>query len=445
MSGLVNILITLIYFALILGIVVFIHELGHFIFAKKAGVYVYEFSIGMGPKLFKFNRKSKKKKVNGKVVEVVDETDYCVRLLPIGGFVQMAGEEVEVDEKIPADRRLQSKKWHQRFMVMVAGVMNNFILAFVVLLIIGWTNTLSLNSTKLTDINTTLYPTLKDNDRIVSVAGVKINNYDRLNLELQVNSSKPFDMKVRHENGEYETVKVNSFSVSDDYMLKGYEYGFSVELNEDGQILVKDSKVDGLKDGSVVEKINGEDIDSYSTFLYLLSNNKDSFDLSVSGSEDEFNIDVKENKNEDLIGYEYGFSVTGDEAKGFFAGIRYAVGKWISTVEQMFFTVLYLITGKISIKLLSGPVGVYSIVGQARMAGFSSILSLIALLNINVGFINILPLPAFDGGHALFLIIEKIKGSPVNPKVENTIHNIFFILLMILMIYVTFNDILRLF
>ncbi len=445
MSGLVNILITLIYFALILGIVVFIHELGHFIFAKKAGVYVYEFSIGMGPKLFKFNRKPKKKKVNGKVVEVVDETDYCVRLLPIGGFVQMAGEEVEVDEKIPADRRLQSKKWHQRFMVMVAGVMNNFILAFVVLLIIGWTNTLSLNSTKLTDINTTLYPTLKDNDRIVSVAGVKINNYDRLNLELQVNSSKPFDMKVRHENGEYETVKVNSFSVSDDYMLKGYEYGFSVELNEDGQILVKDSKVDGLKDGSVVEKINGEDIDSYSTFLYLLSNNKDSFDLSVSGSEDEFNIDVKENKNEDLIGYEYGFSVTGDEAKGFFAGIRYAVGKWISTVEQMFFTVLYLITGKISIKLLSGPVGVYSIVGQARMAGFSSILSLIALLNINVGFINILPLPAFDGGHALFLIIEKIKGSPVNPKVENTIHNIFFILLMILMIYVTFNDILRLF
>ena len=113
-------LITLLYFILILGIVVFIHELGHFIFAKKAGVYVYEFSIGMGPRLFKYNRKPKKKKVNGKVVEVVDETDYCIRLLPIGGFVQMAGEEIEVDEKIPVEKRLQSKKWHQRFMVMVA-------------------------------------------------------------------------------------------------------------------------------------------------------------------------------------------------------------------------------------------------------------------------------------------------------------------------------------
>jgi regulator of sigma E protease len=358
-------MLTLIYFILILGIVVFIHEFGHFIFAKKAGVYVYEFSIGMGPRIFKFNRKPKKKKVKGKTVTIVDETDYCIRLLPIGGFVQMAGEEVEVDEKIPKEKRLQSKKWHQRFMVMVAGVMNNFILAFVVLLIIGWTNTLSLNSTKLTDIDNKIYPTLQEGDRIITVDGVRIRNYDRLNLELQIHLENEFDMKVKHANGEYETVKVKPKAIK----------------NDDGE----------------------------------------------------------------LEGLEYGFMVTGDEAKGFVAGIKYAFGKWISTVEQMFWTVWYLITGKISLKLLSGPVGIYKIVGQASQAGFTSILSLIALLNINVGFINILPLPAFDGGHALFLIIEKIKGSPVNQKVENTIHNIFFILLMALMVYVTFNDIVRFF
>ena len=89
-------ILTIIYFIFILGITVFIHELGHFLFAKKFGVYVYEFSIGMGPRLFKFNRKN-------------DETDYCIRLFPIGGYVQMAGEEVEVDEKIPVEKRLQSK------------------------------------------------------------------------------------------------------------------------------------------------------------------------------------------------------------------------------------------------------------------------------------------------------------------------------------------------
>ena len=89
---------TIIYFILILGIVVLVHETGHFLFAKKAGVYVYEFSIGMGPRLFKWKRKKKVKDKNGKVEYVEDETEYSIRLLPIGGYVQMAGEEIEVDD-----------------------------------------------------------------------------------------------------------------------------------------------------------------------------------------------------------------------------------------------------------------------------------------------------------------------------------------------------------
>ena len=95
--------------------------------------------------------------------------------------------------------------------------------------------------------------------------------------------------------------------------------------------------------------------------------------------------------------------------------------------------------------MLSGPVGIYTVVGEAGKQGIMTLISLLAMISVNVGFINLLPLPAFDGGHALFLIIEKIKGSPVNPKVENTVHNIGFILLMILMIYITFQDIVRIF
>jgi regulator of sigma E protease len=443
-------LITLLYFIVILGIVVFIHELGHFIFAKKAGIYVYEFSIGMGPKLFKFNRKPKKKKIKGKIVEVVDETDYCIRAFPIGGFVQMAGEEIEADEKIPKEKRLQSKTWGQRFMVMVAGVMNNFILAFVVLLIIGWTNTLSLNSTKIVSVNNNLYPELKDGDRIVNVNGAKINNYDRLNLELQVNGEKEFDLKVKHENGEYETIKIQPYAVGKDYLPKGYDYDFELKFTEEGDLVVKTSNIDELKEGMSIRdivKIDDVEVNTYTEFLKEIKSKEDSFDLTFKSGEELKTVTItkKENKKDELAGYEYGFQVTGTEAKGFFAGIKYAVGKWISTVEQMFLTLWYLIIGKISLKMLSGPVGIYNVVGQARTLGFTTVLSLIALLNINVGFINILPLPAFDGGHALFLIIEKIKGSPVNQKVENTIHNIFFILLMILMLYVTFNDILRIF
>ena len=344
-----SIIITIIAFVFILGVTVTIHEFGHFLFAKKAGIYVYEFSIGMGPRLFKFNRKN-------------DETDYSIRLLPVGGYVQMAGEEVEDDKKIPEDRKLQAKSWGQRFMTMVAGVLFNFILAIVVLFIIGLFNGVTLNATR---IDESEVDGLKSGDEIVEVNGKFVNNYDKLALELSVAGNDDFKMKVKHSDGTYDNVKISPKEIKDD-----------------------------------------------------------------SGN---------------LEGYSYGFTITGDTETGFFAAVKYAIFKFFSTVEQMFFTVWYLITGTLSLKLMSGPVGIFSIVGTAAESGIFSVLSLLALISINVGFINFLPIPAFDGGHILFLIIEKIKGSKVNPKVENTIHSIFFVLLMILMLYITFNDIIRIF
>ena len=436
-------LLSIIYFILILGIVVFIHELGHFIFAKRAGVYVYEFSIGMGPRLLKFNRKKKVKDKDGKVTYVDDETDYCLRLFPIGGFVQMAGEEVEADENIPAEKRLQSKKWHQRLLVMIAGVMNNFILAFIVLLIIGWTNTVSLNSVY---VDESVVKDLPTDAKIIKVNGKKVSSYDLLSLELIVQGDKKFPITIKDKDGEVRDVTINPIVVGKDNMVLGLDYGFSVAtkvIDDKIEVIVLDSENDELKENMIISEVDGEKVDSYLEYLELIRDKKE-FTITVDGDK-KVQIETKEVKNEDLNGYSHGFSIKGKEQKGFVAGLKYACGKFSSTVKQMFWTVWYLITGKISLSMLSGPIGIYTIVDEAAKVGLSSILSLIALLNINVAFINILPLPAFDGGHALFLIIEKIKGSPVNPKVENTIHNIFFILLMILMIYVTFNDILRLF
>lgn len=341
-------LITLIAFIFILGVTVTIHEFGHFLFAKKAGIYVYEFSIGMGPRLFKFNRKN-------------DETDYSIRLLPIGGYVQMAGEDIEVDKNIPEDRQLQSKTWLERFLTMVAGVMFNFLLAIVVLFIVALINGVTLDATKISKSN---IEGLKKGDKIVSINSKFVNNYDKLALELSVAGNNKFIMKVKHTDNTYGTVEIKPKAVY--------------------------------------------------------------------------------TKNNKLKGYTYGFEITGKHEHNFLSSIKYAFTKFFSIIEQMFFTVWYLITGKISLKLLSGPVGIFSVVGTAAKTGFVSVLSLLALISVNVGFINLLPIPAFDGGHILFLIIEKIKGSKVNPKVENTIHTIFFILLMALMLYITFNDILRL-
>jgi len=419
---------TIIYFILILGITVFIHELGHFIFAKKFGVYVYEFSLGMGPKLFKFNRKN-------------DETDYCIRLFPIGGFVQMAGEEVEVDEKIPENKRLQSKPAFQRFMIMVAGVMMNFLLAIVLFFFIGLFNRVSLDNVY---VQNSSINGLNDNDKIVSINGNFVNNYDKLALEMTIVEDKDFTMKVKDSNGNKKDVKVSPIAVGKSNLLYGYDYGFTVN-----ELSIASSKLDGIEKNDTIVKINSIDVSSNLELLQQLKTiGNDEFTITTRTTDNELkDIKVKptENKEDELLGYSYGFYISGKEAKGVFGAIRYAFSKFFSTIEQMIFTVFYLITGKISLGMLSGPVGIFNVVSTVSSYGFSSLISLLCLICINVGFINLLPLPAFDGGHVLFIIIEKVKGSRIDPKIENTIHNVGFILLMILMVLVTYNDIIKLF
>lgn len=346
-------IINIIYFILVLGITVLIHELGHFIFAKKAGVYIYEFSIGMGPIIFKWKRKN-------------DETDYCIRLFPIGGFVSMAGEDLEEDSKISKEEQLCNKKWSERFLTLIAGILFNFLLALVLLFIVGLING-SPNSKPIIgyiDQNYPIYNTnLKVDDTIVKINNKKVSSSEELVLYLTIYSGKNIDFTVIHKNGNRETVNVKPI------------------LTE--------------KDGSE--------------------------------------------------GYSYGFSLDNSKKHGILNAIIYAFRQVKNLVVQMTLIIFYLITGKIGINNLSGPVGIFTIVGTAAEAGIISIIYLIAYLCINVGFINLLPFPAFDGGRILFLFIEKIKGSKVNPKVENIIHSVGFILLMILMIFVTGNDILRFF
>lgn len=343
---------TIIYFLLILGIVVTIHEFGHFLFAKKAGVYVYEFSIGMGPKLFNFKRKN-------------DETNYVVRLLPIGGYVQMAGEEVEADKNIPKEKNMQSKSWIQRFLIVIAGILFNFILALVIFFIIGLVNGAPVNKPYVTNMieGTPAYNAgLRDDDLITSINGVKIRNTDRLLIEMQVNLGKTINLEV-----------------------KGTD--------------------------NVIKK--------------------------VSITPEKIEQDGKES-------YKYGLSLKNDVKKGFFESIKYAFMHFVSLIGQMFITIWYLITGKLSLSNLSGPIGIFNVVDQSAKAGFINIIYLTGYISLNVGFMNLLPIPALDGGRLLFLIIEKIIRKPVNPKVENTIHNVGFILLLLLVVFVSYGDIVRL-
>lgn len=418
---------TIIYFILILGTTVFVHELGHFLFAKKYGVHVYEFSLGMGPRLFKFNRKN-------------DETDYCIRLFPIGGFVQMAGEELEVDEDIPEEKRLTSKPAFQRFMIMIAGVMMNFITAIILLFFIGLFNTVSLNNVY---IDGSAIDGLNNNDRIVAINGNFVNNYDKLALEMTIAGNHDFTMTLKDEDGKKYDVKVDPVEVGNSNLPYGKDFGFSVT-----NLSIRESSIDDLSKGDVITHIDGIEVTNYLSLLSELDTKEEDFELTIidsKGEEKTVTINVTEKEEDVSLGVSYGFYLKGEEQKGFIAAIKYAFYKFFSTIEQMIFTVIYLITGKISLSMMSGPVGIFNVVDAYSSTGFVNIISLLCLICINVGFINILPFPAFDGGHVLFIAIEKIKGSRVNPKVENIIHNVGFILLMILMVVITYNDIIKLF
>lgn len=346
-----HLLLTLVCFIFVLGLIVLIHESGHFLFSKLFGVYVYEFSIGMGPKIF-----GRKK----------GETDYSIRAIPIGGYCSLAGEDATSEDEVPVDRRLYSKPAWQRFLIMFFGAGFNFIGAFLILFIIGlfWGST----------------------------------------------NTKPILGKIVEDAPAYQA---------------------------------------GLEEGDYVRSINGHKIISTDDILiYLQVEDKSkpiTFTVDRDGEKLDFEVTPVEEEVDGQKIYRIGVNLDNTTEHGFLATCKYAVSKMGSLFRQMVITFKGLFTGQLSVNQLSGPVGIFNVVGEQAEAGFSNILYLIALLSVNVGFINLIPFPAFDGGRILFLLIEKIIRRPIKPEVENLVNTVGFILLMVLMVFVTFNDVLRLF
>lgn len=346
-------MLSLIIFILILGAIVTVHEFGHFIFAKLSNTYVYEFSIGMGKKLFGKKRKD-------------GETEFCIRAVPIGGYVMIAGEDLE-DEKIPKDRQMCNKSFLQRFIVLFAGAFNNFIFAFIILFISALIYGAAITKPYIGDVSPD-YPAytagLEKGDLLLSLNGTKITNWDKALVMLQTSKGNEMTFKVLKQDGSTKEYKVTPIKEKDSEGNESYKFGIATKYEK-----------------------------------------------------------------------EYGFTKS----------LSYAWNKTISLFGSMWDTLKYLFNGKVSVNQLSGPVGIYSVVDSQAHQGMEALLYLVAYLSINVGIINLLPFPAFDGGRILFLFIEKIFRKPVSKNVENTIHSIGFMLIIGLLIYVTFNDIIKLF
>jgi regulator of sigma E protease len=339
-----NIVVTILITVLVFGVIIFIHELGHFATAKSTGIRVNEFALGMGPTIFKIIR---------------GETKYSLRAFPIGGFVSMEGEDEESSDEHAFNRR---PLWC-RILVVVAGAFMNLVLGFIVVLIITLNqNAIASTTIAAFDSAATSSSMLKIGDEILKINGSMVKvDYDII-----------FSL-VRDTDGKADFVIKRDGKIVE---LKGIP--FPVEKNaEFGQSIRLDFKVYPVK----------------KTFFSVLH-------------------------------------------QSFFYSLTIGRIVWVSLLD--------LVTGRFGVQQLSGPVGVSKAIGQASAIGWQSLLSLVAFITINVGIFNLLPLPALDGGRLLFLLIELVRRKPINPKYEGIIHTAGFALLILLMVFVTFNDIVRL-
>ncbi|WP_079525278.1 RIP metalloprotease RseP [Solibacillus isronensis] len=415
---------TVIAFILIFGSLVFFHELGHFLFAKKAGIMVREFAIGMGPKIFGMTK---------------GETVYTLRLLPIGGYVRMAGEDTDtvelqpgyrvalitneenIVEKIilnqkthyqnvifleveradlerelwiegydeddqfirynvsrtasivengteqmiaPLDRQFNSKSVGARAMAIFAGPLFNFILAFFIFLIIGLIQGIPSDEpiiAEVVDDSVASSAGLVDGDKVVKVNGQSISTWEQLSEQIFNNPNKAVTFEVERETG-----------------------------NEIIELTPK-----------AVEQEGGQ---PYGQIGVMRSIEKNPIQAVVYGVEETYNMIIT---------------------------IGTLVGK--------------LVTGQFSIDALSGPVGIYKTTETVVTFGLYNILYFAAMLSVNLGIMNLLPLPALDGGRLLFFAVEAVRGKPIDRQKEGMVHFVGILLLMILMVVVTWNDIQRFF
>ncbi len=365
---------------LILTALIFVHEFGHFIIGKLCGVHIYEFALGMGPKVLGFKRKN-------------DPTEYNLRALPIGGYCSLAGEEGEDDSSLPKDKFMCNKGKLKRVAILVAGVTMNFITAFLLLFFISfiWGSNEQASYIGYVEADS---PAAKAGvsvgDKIIECNGYKVSTWDKLSVITSLKGNNDYyEYVIRHKDGKEEKYKI----IPDEYVVLDDE---NIKITEEHTLdkIIEEKKLN--KDEVVTSKLIG------------------------IGAETEIK-------------------------HGFMNALDYAYKKFGSLVSTLFLILGSLFTGKLGLDALSGPVGMYTVVNTVAAYGLSNILYLAAYLSINLGIINILPFPAFDGGRVLFIGIEAITGKKVDPKIEGYFHTIGFMLIMLLMLYITWHDIVTLF
>lgn len=421
---------------LIFSVIIIFHELGHFLLAKRNGIKVTEFSLGMGPRLLSTQK---------------GETRYSLKIFPIGGSCMMVGEDDDDDSEGSFNK---ASVW-ARISVVAAGPIFNFILAFVFAMII--TSVAGYDPARVLQVeenSPAAKAGLQEGDIITEFQGRSIVLGRDLDSYMMLHGLEDEEITLTYKrNDEKKEVSFEAYS-EEKYML-GFSYVPAPDsAPEITQIVLNGSMMEaGVQAGDIIREINGEAIETSQELQeYWEKNPLDGSEISL-GIERDGEIQTLSLKPQMTKQVDTGFIYNLYREKTNFLGVlRYSASEvryWISnTVESL----MMLIKGQFSVNDLSGPVGIIDVIGdsyeEAKEEGsvmvWLQMLYWAILLSANLGVMNLLPIPALDGGRLVFLIVEAVRKKKLNPNVEGMIHFAGFVLLMLLMVFVMFNDFRRL-
>lgn len=421
---------------LIFSVIIIFHELGHFLLAKRNGIKVTEFSLGMGPRLLSTQK---------------GETRYSLKLFPIGGSCMMVGEDDDDDSEGSFNK---ASVW-ARISVVAAGPIFNFILAFVFAMII--TSVAGYDPARVLQVeenSPAAKAGLQEGDIITEFQGRNIVLGRDLDSYMMLHGLEDEDITLTYKrDGKEKEVSFEAYS-EEKYML-GFSYVPTPDSEpEITQVVLNGAMMEaGVQAGDIIREINGEAIETSQEIQeYWEKNPLDGSEISLGierdGEVQTFSLKPQMTKQIDT-GFVYNLY---REKTNFLGVLRYSASEvryWISnTIESL----MMLIKGQFSVNDLSGPVGIIDVIGdsyeEAKEEGtvmvWLQMLYWAILLSANLGVMNLLPIPALDGGRLVFLAVEAVRKKKLDPNVEGMVHFAGFVLLMLLMVFVMFNDFRRL-
>ena len=427
-------LLTIVAFVFVLGVLIFVHELGHFLMARRIGVRVITFSLGFGPKLVGFRR---------------GDTEYRVSAVPLGGYVKMAGETPDDPRTGQPDEFLSKTKW-QRFQVFIMGPVMNILRAIVLMWVVlmkGDREFSFLHKAPRIGAVATGSPAerggVRPGDVLVTVAGRRVDTWEQLSMAIGMKARREVAIEVVRDG---QTVPL---TVTPDALTK-YEIG-DIGVFPDVhpaivQVLAGEAaERGGLKSGDIVFAFNGQTI-SYSQQLTEAiakhPNQAVVFDVQRGSDRKAISVTTTLQGKKGRVG----ISLNDDTIlvqRGPWEAAKLSVQRNYESGGDIFRTLVGLLTLETSPKQLTGPLGIAQLSGDAAALGWVALFSLMAMISLNLGILNLLPIPILDGGHIFIMALEGLARRDFSTKVKESLLLGGFAVLMLLMVTVIYNDLTR--